>query len=331
MSTTIKEIAKLAKVSIATVSRAYNDSSKVKKNTYNKIIAIAEQLNYSPNLLAINFVKKKSNIIGLILPDIVDEFFSDIIKGVDEVSYANNYFTMVISSHGNRSIVESIHNLSSSGIIGGLIILIPNLNEDLELVLKKITIPLVIISGTNVTSQFDTISINNYQGMYKLVEHLIKKGYKKLALIEGPQDNNDSIFRKHAFIDACLENKISLSKDWITQGDFTLKSGMKACEKLLKLKNRPQVIVAANDMMAIGCYEVIKKKKLAIPKQIAVTGFDDIFVARHLFPPLTTVKTEITELGSQATKLIINRLKNNKIKKTKHLLIPTEVVIRKSC
>ncbi|MBU1097070.1 MAG: LacI family transcriptional regulator [Ignavibacteriae bacterium HGW-Ignavibacteriae-2] len=332
MAATIKEIAKIAKVSIATVSRALSNDPKVIEETKQLVLKVASDLNYNPNLLARNFVKRKSNLIGLILPDIADEFFSEIIRGVDDTALRSNYFTMVISSHKNRSLVESIQTLMGGGLAGGVIILIPYLSEDIKSALNNERIPFVIISGDNGLGSYSTISIDNYNAAYEMTQYLItQKNYTKIAFITGPADNNDAAIRQLAFKEACRNNGIRIKKSWIVEGNFSKESGEEACRKLIDSKDKPEAIFAANDMMALGCYEAIQSKGLKIPKDIGVVGFDDILLARFMNPPLTTVKVHINELGIMAAELLISKIENNNSSANRKIKVSSELVIRKSC
>lgn len=332
MTSTIKEIAKRANVSIATVSRALNDSPKVTEQTKQIIQKIADELNYKPNLLARNFVKKTSNVIGVILPDIADEFFSELIKGIDEVCYANNFYTMVLSTHKYRTLEETLNSILRSGLLGGIIILIPGFTDNIKTLLSFTKIPIVLIGGGLKNGLYDIVSIDNYQGMYDLTKYLITKcGYKKFVHLSGPNDNDDAIIRTNAFKEACNEFSIPKSNQMIVEGDFTRGGGALLGYEIMNLKNKPEIIVAANDMMAWGCYDAAKKKGLSIPDDIAVTGFDDILLSQYLTPPLTTVRVQIEEEGKRAAELLMNKINNknqkNKIEKIK---IPIELVIRNS-
>jgi len=332
MTPTIKEIAKRAKVSIATVSRALNDDESVTKETKQLVMSISEQINYRPNILARNFVKKKSNIIGLILPEISDEFFTEIIQGIDEITFSFNHFTLVASSHKNRTIVESISTFLGNGMIGGLIILLPSFTEEIKKVLTKPHIPVVLISGDTSIKKFDTIGIDNYQGSYDLTNYLIRsKGYRKFSYISGPLNNSDALQRKKGFQDACRKNNINVEKGRIMEGDFTRQSGESLCRELLQESKKPEIIVAANDMMAVGCYNVIKAHKLKLPADIAVTGFDDIQLSKYIEPGLTTVKANIEEVSKTAATLIMNKMKKQLKEAPQQIRIKTELVIRKSC
>jgi len=328
MAATIKEVARKANVSIATVSRVLNEDPRVAKETYKRIVHIANQLNYKPNILARNFVKQKSNLVGLILPEIIDEFFTEIIKGVDEVLYRSGYYTIVASSHKYKSLKEELITFINNGLISGLILLAPELNPKLILALKKSSIPIVLINSDPALKGFDKISLDNYNGAFRMTEYLIsKREYTYLAHITGPSVNNDSELRKKGFIDACRKYKVKYS---IQAGDFSKESGYNCCKKLLSGKNKPGVIFAGNDMMAIGCYDYIQKSGLKIPVDIGVAGFDDIFVSQYLSPSLTTVRINIENIGRHAADTLIQRI-NNELEVPNVLrLAESELVIRES-
>ena len=332
MAPTIKEIAKRANVSIATVSRALNDDERVTEETKQLINSISNQLNYRPNILARNFVTKKSNIIGLILPEIYDEIFTDIIQGIDEITFSFDYYSLVASSHKNKTIVESINTFLGSGLIGGLIILVPFFTEEIKNVLSKPNIPVVLLCGDSSIKKFDTISIDNYQGSNDLTNYLIcSKGYRKISYISGPLNNYDAILRKKGFQDACRKNNLSIGKEWIKEGDFTRQSGENLCREILQGIKKPEIIVTANDMMAVGCYNVIKAHNLKIPTDIAIAGFDDILMAKYIEPGLTTVRTNIDEVSKTAATLLMNKMKKQGKEEPQHIRIKTELIIRKSC
>ncbi len=331
MAITIKEIAKKAGVSIATVSRALNDDPKVKPETKELVNSIAGELNYNPNLLARNFVKKTSNTIGLILPDIFDEFFTEIIKGVEQHCFSEGYFTMVTSSHSKRTTVEAVIDFMSTGLVGGIIMMAPAVSNEIKDVLSKCTIPFVVINGKKDFSKTDSINIDNYNGSFKMVEYLIEKGYKKIAHITGPKENEDAVKRLQGFTDALKKHGLKVNKSWIVEGKFTIDSGVDCFNDIMKLKEKPEVIFAGNDMMAIGCYNAARLNKIKIPTDIAIAGFDDIFISQYLTPRLTTINVPIYEIGLHAAKMLLQRLNSNENYKPQHLKIPTTLVEGESC
>lgn len=214
-----------------------------------------------------------------------------------------------------------------------MILLVPNINKTLKNILSQTTIPFVIISGGMHSSDFDVVSIDNYQGAYDMTNYLIKKcGYKKIAHITGPKDNDDAKIRVKAFLEACKNNNIKVPDNFIVEGDFTRETGTRLGVHLMNLKNRPEVIFAANDMMALGCYDAASKKGLSIPEDIAIFGFDNIFVSQYLNPPLTTVAVQIEDEGRKAAELLIKKIEIKDLKNShpQKIKISTELVIRQS-
>lgn len=332
MIPTIKQIAKKANVSIATVSRALNNDVRVILETREKVLRISNELNYKPNLVARNFVKKTSNAIGLILPDISDEFFTDIIRGVDEITYKNGYYTMVASSHKHRTLTDSITTFSQTGLVGGVILLMSAMTDDLKNILNHTKIPVVLIGGGKQEQGFDTIAIENYEGAFNATDYLIKnKGFKKIAHITGPAENYDAFLRKKGFIDACKKNGVTINKSFIVDGNFTIDSGYHGFIQLYGLPEKPEAIFAANDMMALGCYDAANYFNVKIPDDISLIGFDDIFISKYINPGLTTVRVQIEEVGKAAAILLIERMNNPNGKTHSLIKIPTELIIRNSC
>jgi len=207
--------------------------------------------------------------------------------------------------------------------------LLSDLKPKLEAVLLESHIPVVLINSNTKIKNFDTIAIDNYEGSYEMTKYLIKrKNYSKLCHITGPVKNDDSFLRKKGFIDACEEYGVTYS---IEQGDFTKESGYKGCKKQLRSKNKSQVIFAANDMMAIGCYDFAKESGLKIPDDIGIVGFDDIFVAQYLTPPLTTIRVHIEEIGKNAADILIRRIKKEIMPARLSIKASSELIIRESC
>jgi DNA-binding LacI/PurR family transcriptional regulator len=332
MIPTIKLIAKKANVSIATVSRALNNDSRVTNETREKVLRISNELNYKPNLVARNFVKKTSYTIGLILPDISDEFFTDLIRGVDEITYKNGYYTMVASSHKYRTLTDSIIAFSNTGLVGGIILLLSSMTDEIKNILAKSKIPTVLIGGGNQKQEYDTVTIDNYQGALNATEYLIKKKkFTRIAHIAGPVENYDAFLRKKGFIDACKKNGVSINKSFIVEGNFTIDSGYHGFIQLYGLPEKPQAIFAANDMMALGCYDAANFFNVKIPDDISLIGFDDIFMSKYINPSLTTVRVQIEEVGKAAATLLIERLNNSNGKAHSLIKIPIELIIRNSC
>ncbi|MHC1737252.1 MAG: LacI family DNA-binding transcriptional regulator [Ignavibacteriaceae bacterium] len=331
MPPTIKELALAAGVSIATVSRALNNDPKVTLKTKKLINKTAKEMNYKVNLLARSFVKKQSNILGLILPDIFDEFFTEIIRGVDEATYQRGYFTMVSSTHSNKTLVESTLNFINNGIVGGIILLLPNINKEIQELITSNETPVSVITSEIGLFNCDSVSIDNSSGAYEVVRYAYKEmGYQKLAFISGPVDNNDSETRRLSFLQACREFGVKKSNISFETGNFSRESGYKAFKKLMNKKDKPEFVFAANDMMAIGCYDLARELKLRIPGDIAIIGFDDILLSQFLNPPLTSVQVPTTDLGIKAANLVMDRMEDKSLP-IRNIKIPVKLIHRNSC
>jgi LacI family transcriptional regulator len=312
MSISIVEIAQRAGVSIATVSRALNGNEAVRESTKRRILQIAAELNYKPNLIARSLSKKKTQTIGVILPELGAEFFSELIHGIDEESYHTNNHLMVSSSHSQRNIVETLVEFMLSGRVDGLILMAPQINREITDLLMKNQRPLVLMNANQNLKNVISFNINNSQGVRSILEHLLKHGYRKIAIICGPEGNCDADERYHAYLDFLERNQIPVSRDFILQGDFTVRTGYYAFIRLMSQVEKPDAVFAANDMTAIGIYEAARALSLKIPDDIAVVGFDDILLSRMLQPRLTTVHVPIAELGSKAIRYLFRLINGEK-------------------
>jgi LacI family transcriptional regulator len=216
--------------------------------------------------------------------------------------------------------------------VTGMIILIPVISDQIKEIIRRSSVPVIIINAKNEIGSIDSVGIDNYQGAYLMTEYLINTlGYRKIAHIRGPLHNNDSLQRYKGYSDAMKNSGIELNEDWVVNGNFSVFSGEQACRRLLSLKERPEVIFSANDMMAIGCYRVAKSFGVSIPGEIGIAGFDDIFIAEFLSPRLTTVHVPISDIGKASAGVLLERIKSGNGKDPRHVKISTGLVIGDSC
>ncbi|MFH1197566.1 MAG: LacI family DNA-binding transcriptional regulator [bacterium] len=332
MKITIKDLAKAAGVSIATVSRAINGDKKVNNATLQKVLSIAKELDYKPNISARNLVRQNTKIIGLVLPDIQGDFYTEIVRGVDEIAYKGGYHVIVASSHSERNIFESIMNFMGQSMVDGVILMIPSLTNQLKEVVTNSNTPIILVNGKTELQNLDTVSIDNFQGSFSIVNFLINSyGYKKIALIKGPSSNNDAIERTEGYISALRENRIDIREEWMIGGDFTIEGGKIAASRLLSLIDKPDVIFASNDMMAVGCYSIISSLGQKIPDDIGVAGFDHTMLSNYVYPKLTTVHVPTAEIGKTAANILLNRILNKNQTAVQHIKISTGIIIGDSC
>ncbi len=328
----ITEIAKLAGVSIATVSRALNGRGSVRADTRRKILSIAEEHNYRPNPIARSLSQKKTDTIGVILPELVDEFFTELIRGIDEEAYRSNRFIMVSSSHGERDVVETLLEFMGSGRVAGVVLMAPSLREEVIAIASSSKCPLVVLNNTFARGKLDTFNINNYQGAFAVVEHLVLHGYERIGMLKGPEGNCDAEERWRGFQEALQKHDHRVEKNWVISGNFSIKSGYYGFMRLMSLPEKPQAIFAANDMMAVGIYEAARNSGIRIPEDIAVAGFDDILLSRLLVPRLTTVHVPVVELGMKATRHLVHVLEGEGEQSTQYFEeLSTGLVVGGSC
>ncbi len=308
MNNSIVDIAKKAGVSIATVSRALNNNGSVREATRQKILMIAREMNYIPNTFARSLSRKQTDTIGVILPELVDDFFTEIIRGIDEEAYRNNRFIMVSSSHSQRNMIETLLDFMGSGRVDGVILMAPQLNGEEVQWIEKSKKPLVLVNVCRELNNVVSFNIDNIRGAYVVVEHLIKHGYRKIAMIQGPQNNCDASDRLLGYKQALTANDIPFHNELIIQGDFTARSGYYGLIRLMSQKIKPDALFAANDMMAAGVYEAARGLGITIPDDVAVAGFDGIYLSRLLIPQLTTIHVPIAELGRKAVQYLFQMM-----------------------
>ncbi len=308
MNTNIVQIAKRAGVSIATVSRALNNNNSVRPETRRRILQIADELNYKPNPIARSLSKKRTDTIGVILPELVDEFFMEIIRGIDEEAYRSNRYVMVSSSHSQRNIVETLLEFMASGRVDGVILMAPQLHTEAVELIQKSQKPVVLVNVCEELNNVVSFNVNNQQGAFVIVEHLIEHGYQKIGMIQGAQGNCDAEERFRGFQNALKRHGLSCTSELIVQGDFTARSGFYGFSRLMSQRHKPEAIFAANDMMAVGMFESARSSAIQIPQDVAIVGFDDIYLSRLLQPRLTTVHVPIAELGSKAVRYLFQMI-----------------------
>jgi LacI family transcriptional regulator len=325
---TIKDIAKLANVSHTTVSRALNNSPLIKEPTKRRILELAEQLNYTPNVNAKSLVMQKSHTIGLFLTSISEgtspSFLADTIKGVNSViSQDYNLFIRGIDDYEDFS---SINKQRFDGII--LMSQSVQDNPFIYHVLQK-GIPLVVLNREIEEEKVANILSNDTEGARLAVEHLIDNGHRDIAIIEGTPSFKSSQKRKEGYISALIEHDISIKNYYSEHGNYDMESGFNAMEKLLSLDNPPTAIFCSNDDMAIGAMNSIFAKGLKVPDDISVVGFDDIGFSQYTTPRLSTVKRPVETISVLGAKSILSQILG-KEQETEKVLAKTELIMRDS-
>lgn len=327
---TIKDVAKRAGVSVATVSRVFNGSGPVSETAALRIRDVAASLNYVPHYGARSLITSKTATLGVLLPDLFGEFFSEVIRGMDQMAQQHSYQLLVSSSHDGKSEIERAMR-AMRGRVDGIIAMSPHLDAQSLVDNLPPSSPVVILSGAVTDDRYLTIAIDNTDGARAMVEHFISLGHRRIAIINGAAGNQDALERREGYRLALEAAGLVCNPSLEAAGDFTEATGHGAALELIKRADRPTAIFAANDVMAIGAISALRDAGIGVPQDIAVAGFDDIPLARYMNPPLTTVHVPIAEMGALAVTTLVQALKHSDQAPHGRQRIPTTLVIRQSC
>jgi LacI family transcriptional regulator len=291
---TIRDVARRARLSVATVSRALNGFDNVSEQARERVAEAVRELGYVPHAGARSLSLARTNAIGVVLPDLHGEFFSEIVRGMDREASRRGYLLLLSNLHA-RAEQAQLALRAMHGRVDGLIVMAPHLNsEELASALPP-GVPSILINTRDESGARAAIHLDNAAGVRAVVTHLAKLGRKRLVHIAGPSGNVDADERAAAVREACAANGIECE---ILQGDFEQESGERATAELLDGAHAFDALFAGNDNMAIGALQALHARGVSVPDDVAVAGFDDIPIARHL--GLTTVRVRIAELGERA-------------------------------
>ena len=327
---TIKDVAREAGVSVATVSRVYNNSDAVRAATRRHVQAVGLRLGYAPNGAARSLITSKTNTIGVLLPDLYGEFFSEVLRGIDQSVQRSGYHLLVSSSHDKAHEIDAMLR-SMRGRVDGVIVMSPNMDARDAVRRLADRFPVVVLNCAVKGDPLDAIVVANFEGARAMVRHLIALGHRRVALITGAERNFDALERRRGYRAALREAGIALVPAWEVAGDFSEGSGHRAARELLRAEPAPTAIFASNDAMAIGALSALREAGHRIPEDVAVAGFDDIPMARYMNPSLSTVHVDISALGERATARLLELLHNAGPHAKRREIVPTTLSIRASC
>jgi LacI family transcriptional regulator len=326
---TIRDVARAARVSVATVSRALNASGPVHDETRRRVHDAAQNLRFTPHGGARSLITSRTSTLGVLLPDLYGEFFSEIIRGIDRGAQRAGYQLLLSSARNARDEVHGAFR-AMYGRVDGLILMAPDVELAEMFGQRRDGTPIVFINSPVESEDARVITIDNDGGAYRMVKHLMQKGHERIAIIQGAERNHDAAERLRGYRDALDDGGVRRDPKWELHGDFTEAGGYRAARAMLKLEPRPTAIFAANDTMAIGAISALREDSLAVPEDVAVAGFDDIPIARYVSPPLSSVHVPIAQLGERAMDLLLGAIAEPSDGAGRRVVLPTTLVIRKS-
>lgn len=330
---TIVDIANELKISPSTVSRALRDHPDISKKTKHRVIEAAERLDYFPDSLAQGLKSRKTNTIGIIVPEIRHHYFSSAISGIEEVTYRSDFTIMVCQSNEDCRREEiNLRALVSNRVAGLLISISQTTTAGTHFdILHKRGIPIVFFDRINDSIKGSQVIVNDYQGAYDAVSHLAEKGYKRIAHIAGPSTISIGRDRFLGYRDALEQHDLPFTPELVVEGGFRENDGKAGIKRLLSLSIRPDAVFAVNDPVAIGVYSILKEKKLKIPEDMALVGFSNNPISALLEPPLTTVNQPSYEIGKTAASLLLEQIHSDEKNPAPVIKeYQTQLIIRKS-
>ena len=333
---TIKDIAKALGLSTSTVSRALRNSYEINPETKKLVMEYAERMNYRPNPIALSLRDSKSKSIGVIIPEIANHFFSQIINGIESIAYNLGYHVVIFQSHESYEREVANTNYLVSRKVDGLLISLSSLTTNLFHFQDLMERGLPIVFFDRVPNEIEThkVVVDNFAGSYQATEHLIKSGRKRIAHLTSPIYLSITAERLAGYKQALEDNGIAFDESYVKycyHGGKVVSENETAMQEMLDLPEPPDAIFTASDRLTTGCMAVLQKKKIKIPDQIAIVGFTNISVAELLNPPLTAVVQPAMEMGQQAVELLIRLIEHpQKTDVFETRALKTSLIIRES-
>jgi LacI family transcriptional regulator len=328
---TINDIAGQLGISPSTVSRALKDHPEISQTTKKAVLELAEKLNYEPNAIALSLRSSKSNIIGVIIPEFIHHFFSQVISGIEDVAYDAGYNVMVCQSNESyQREVKNVHALLHSRI-EGLLVSVSKETKDFNHFtnLKKKNIPIVFFDRTVPELDTDKVIVTDYEGAYSAVKHMIDIGCRRIAHMATSEDLEIGRNRFNGYLQALKDHELPVDERLIVRCD-NHKAARLVTKRLIYEIHPPDGIFAVNDLTAIGALQTAKENNIKVPDQLAIVGFSNGIYSTMTDPPLTTVEQFGYQMGQKAARLLLDRLFTRADYPSRTEVIPTELIIRET-
>jgi len=330
----IKDVAKIAGVSIATVSRCLNDPERVRENTRIKVQEAIFKTGYSPNTLAQSFRRGKTHVIMIVLPSVGDPFFTNVMRGIRSVAAGKGYSLLINETQFNTMTADEIGAMVVSRQADGIILLASMSPFGTEVLSSKNRRTLPIVIGCETISSdlagFPSVHIDNVSAAQEATNYLISRGHQKIAFIYGQEKSLLTKDREFGYRASMNKAGIPIKDGWVVEGKLSIEGAIKATRSLLNHHHRPTAIFCANDEMAMGCIHEIKSAGLKIPEDISIIGFDDIRYAEIVDPPLTTIYQPAEEIGERVMYRLLHEIEEGRCADAEPEIVPHKLIIRQS-
>lgn len=326
---TIHDVAKRARVSVMTVSRVLNNPDKVSDKTIEKVRQVMEEFGYQPSQVARSLVKRHTNTIGIVMPDIKNTFFNSWFRSVEEYARRFGYTTLLCNTDEDAEDEMKLVRRFLSHRVDGILI-VPH-SEEAVRYLMKAKVNTVLVDRVYDGIDIDFVATDHYEGAVRLTEYLISNGHRRIGVLRGPGVLFPDRERYRGFCDAMKDGNVEIVEGYIHNCEFREANAFEAVAKLLNERERPTAIFSFNSLMTIGAIKAINSAGLKIPDDISLVGYDEIPGNDIFTPGITHILQPIERLGRDATEILISRIENPRRKASQKLLLKPDLVVRESC
>ena len=325
---TLRDIARLAGVSHTTVSRALNKDPRVRWETAKKVLAVVKAQRYRLDGLARRFARGHSNLIGLMVADIKNPFYAELARGIEDQARKLGYLVIICSTDDRIDVLARYAETVIGTGVDGLILASVRLKDPTAERLVKEKFPMVMVNRRLKAEIGEYVVLDNRKGAFQLTSHLIKSGYRDIAIITGPEDMSTAVERLEGYLQAMQENRMPFKENSVQHVNFSRRDGFKAAMKILTKKDRPEAIFGGNDYIAIGIMDAARQLNLRIPEDLAIVGFDNTEFAQSV--QLTTVSQREYEMGDLAVQILIQSIERKKPGTVHRIVLDPKLIIRGS-
>jgi len=329
---TIKDIARELGLSVNTVSRALNNKPDVSRQTRARVLETARRLHYVPNTIARSLVTRRSNTLGLVVTDVVNPFYSRVIRGVEETARQHGYTIILLNTNERDEDEKAAIRVLRSKRVDGMIISPVQVSRDHIAALQEDGYPFVLINRYFPDLDTDYVINDNRLGAYLATSHLIRLGHRRITHITGPEHVSSVRERLRGYRQALEEGGVAADQQHVIHTSLSLEGGYRATQQLLDGCSLPTALFTYSDLLAVGALKAIREAGLRVPEDVALVGYDDIEFAAFLEVPLTTISQRSYEIGSCGVELLLDILANpGEQRQRRHTVLQPRLVVRKSC
>lgn len=330
-SVTVTDVARAAGVSLATVSRVLSGYEFVREDTRNRVLEAVERLGYVANLQARSLAGGRSQIIGLLVPNLDTGYVATITHRIDQELERANYDLILYTSHRQPSKESFYVNNIASGLTDGILLIAPQIPATYLDTLREQNFPYVLIDQADVTENSNVVEATNWQGAYDATRYLSQLGHTRIAFITGALIVRSAVDRLQGYQAALADCGLPIREDLIVEGDYQQRTGYEATKRLLERSNPPPTaIFASNDLSAFGAMDAARECGFRIPDDISIIGFDDVPQAVLVYPKLTTVRQPLEQMGQVAVRILLELIKDRSLP-SQRVKLPTQLIVRDSC